>query len=132
MAKLTIKRIISSHKLRPILWLGIVILALLIAVVASRQASAPSSVVPVDGSTVSLTGEFTCLPHKDTSGPQTMECAFGLKAGDTYYALGDSTSDYSLLSKLVTGQTVSVTGTFKANPSSNYQDIGTVTVTSID
>jgi hypothetical protein len=26
-----------------------------------------------------LTGEFVCLPHADTSGPQTMECAFGLK-----------------------------------------------------
>lgn len=35
-----------------------------------------------------LSGTYTCLPHLDTSGPQTMECAFGLKtdAGD-YYAV---------------------------------------------
>lgn len=42
-----------------------------------------------------LTGEFVCLPHKDTSGPQTMECAFGLKTDvDEYYAL-----DFALLSQ---------------------------------
>lgn len=33
-------------------------------------------------------GTFICLPHKDTTGPQTMECAFGLKAADgSNYAL---------------------------------------------
>ncbi len=37
---------------------------------------------------VTLTGTYTCLPHLDTKGPQTMECAFGLqsKNGD-YYAV---------------------------------------------
>lgn len=36
----------------------------------------------------SLEGEVVCLPHKDTSGPQTLECAIGLKAKDgNYYAL---------------------------------------------
>lgn len=38
--------------------------------------------------TESLTGVYVCLPHRDTTGPQTMECAFGLKANDgKYYAL---------------------------------------------
>ncbi len=33
-------------------------------------------------------GEATCLPHKNTEGPQTMECAFGLKTEDgVFYAL---------------------------------------------
>lgn len=42
-----------------------------------------------------LTGEHVCLPHADTSGPQTMECALGIKT-DTgeYYAL-----DFSLMSQ---------------------------------
>lgn len=31
---------------------------------------------------VTLTGTFECLPHTDTSGPQTMECAFGFKTDD--------------------------------------------------
>jgi hypothetical protein len=37
---------------------------------------------------VTLSGTFTCLPHLDTTGPQTMECAFGLKTDDgEYYAV---------------------------------------------
>lgn len=37
---------------------------------------------------VTLSGTYECLPHSDTTGPQTMECAFGLKtdSGD-YYAV---------------------------------------------
>jgi hypothetical protein len=35
-----------------------------------------------------LTGEYVCLPHRDTRGPQTLECAFGIKTGSgEYYAL---------------------------------------------
>ena len=30
----------------------------------------------------SLEGIVLCLPHKDTNGPQTMECAFGLQTDD--------------------------------------------------
>lgn len=29
---------------------------------------------------VTLSGTYGCLPHADTSGPQTMECAFGLQS----------------------------------------------------
>jgi hypothetical protein len=42
-----------------------------------------------------LTGEQVCLPHKDTSGPQTLECAIGLKTDvGEYYAI-----DMSLMSQ---------------------------------
>lgn len=43
-----------------------------------------------------LTGVQTCLPHKDTSGPQTLECAIGMKtdAGE-YYAI-----DFMLMSQI--------------------------------
>lgn len=35
-----------------------------------------------------VTGQATCLPHKNTDGPQTMECAFGLETDDgVFYAL---------------------------------------------
>lgn len=30
----------------------------------------------------SLEGKVLCLPHKDTNGPQTLECAFGLQTDD--------------------------------------------------
>ena len=35
-----------------------------------------------------ISGTYTCLPHLDTTGPHTMECAFGIRAdnGD-YYAV---------------------------------------------
>lgn len=35
---------------------------------------------------VTLSGEIICLPHKDTKGPQTLECAIGLTTnqGDNY------------------------------------------------
>lgn len=35
-----------------------------------------------------LTGEVVCLPHRNTDGPNTMECAFGMKTEvGEYYAL---------------------------------------------
>ena len=42
-----------------------------------------------------LTGEVVCLPHRDTSGPTTLECALGIRtdAGE-HYAL-----DFSLMSQ---------------------------------
>lgn len=32
-----------------------------------------------------LAGEYVCLPHKDTNGPQTLECALGMKLDDGSY-----------------------------------------------
>ncbi len=38
--------------------------------------------------TVVLSGTYECLPHRDTSGPTTMECAFGFKTDDgVHYAV---------------------------------------------
>lgn len=55
----------------------------------------------------SLTGFWECLPHKDTSGPQTLECAFGLMADSTgkHYALdmsslGDRALNFPLKSHM--------------------------------
>ncbi|MES2930749.1 MAG: hypothetical protein V4665_03115 [Patescibacteria group bacterium] len=37
---------------------------------------------------VTLSGTYVCLPHLDTKGPQTEECAFGLQTDDgVYYAV---------------------------------------------
>jgi hypothetical protein len=49
---------------------------------------------PQMASYTTVTGNLTCLPHKDTSGPTTLECAFGLKGDDgRYYALTESPDD---------------------------------------
>lgn len=50
-----------------------------------KQQDAGLALAPYDAT---LTGEYVCLPHKDTSGPQTDECAFGIKTdASEYYAL---------------------------------------------
>lgn len=47
---------------------------------------------PIEPYEATLSGTMVCLPHKDTSGPQTLECASGLKtdAGE-HYALDTET-----------------------------------------
>lgn len=45
---------------------------------------------------VTLTGRQVCLPHRDTMGPQTLECAMGIQTNDgKYYAL-----DFTLMSQI--------------------------------
>ncbi len=49
-----------------------------------------------------LSGEVVCLPHKDTSGPVTMECAYGLRTDvGEHYAL-----DLSAYSEMAPGMDV--------------------------
>jgi hypothetical protein len=50
-----------------------------------KQGDNTQNVVPYQGT---LTGTYVCLPHTNQKGPQTLECALGLKT-DTgeYYAL---------------------------------------------
>lgn len=81
------------------------------------------------GGTVTVEGRMTCLPHRDTSGPQTMECAIGFKAdnGD-YYGIRsqDSLVDTSGRDHL------RVTGSLGPAASSKYQSEGTITVSKIE
>jgi hypothetical protein len=81
---------------------------------------------------ITIEGSMVCLPHKNTSGPQTTECAFGLKddAG-RYFALSDSDPNYQNIMGVGTGDQIRVEGTFTPRASSNYQDIGIITVTKI-
>lgn len=55
-----------------------------------------------------LTGTYICLPHRQNSGPQTEECAFGIKTENGNYALSTmllrSYFDYS------TGDKIEVVG----------------------
>lgn len=56
-----------------------------------------------------LTGTTTCLPHKDTSGPVTLECAIGLQI-DSGAFYGLDMSSQAPGSFLDTGKRVEVTG----------------------
>jgi len=100
------------------------------------RASAPSlppenaQDLPLPTEQITVTGEVTCLPHKDTSGPQTLECAIGIRDDKgVNYALysEDPTQTGSL-----TGKRAQVTGRLQgADPNSKYDTAGTLHVQSI-
>ncbi len=85
-----------------------------------------------------IKGESECLPHKDTSGPQTMECAFGIKEDSTgkHYALDFGTYQVSPVD-YATGKHQEIEGVLiKANTLSSltwqkYPIEGILSVTSI-
>lgn len=86
----------------------------------------------IESATVTMSGEVICLPHKDTSGPQTLECAFGLQdESGNAYALSDPTMQF--IPSLPTGQQISVTGQLNTTPRPNekYAIVGVVEIHSI-
>lgn len=74
----------SIFVLATVVVIGLVVLAL----IRPSEEVAPN--IPLDPTpqNVTLSGTYVCLPHLDTTGPQTEECAFGFKtdAGE-YYAV---------------------------------------------
>jgi hypothetical protein len=78
---------------------------------------------------IKISGHIVCLPHKDTSGPQTLECAFGLRDGDgRYFALRDSDPTYKNISGVGTESRVEIEGKFTPQDDSKYQSIGVIEV----
>lgn len=66
----------------------VLIAAALAVVTRNPLASAPSAPLDPTPQNVTLSGTFMCLPHRDTTGPQTEECAFGMQTDDgRYYAV---------------------------------------------
>ena len=81
---------------------------------------------------ISMRGEIVCLPHKKQSGPQTMECAYGLKSDQgQYYTLSDKDPQYKNISNTPMNKTVEVTGSISLTVNSKYDTIGTIFITSI-
>lgn len=59
-----------------------------------------------------LAGSYVCLPHKDTSGPQTDECAIGIHTDQgEYHALDFRALSLPALSTLMVGDKIRVEGT---------------------
>lgn len=89
-------------------------------------------VVPPAEGAIQIQGEAMCLPHKDTSGPQTEECAYGIQDDqDRYYSLSDSDPDYKNIDNLPINQQVVVTGIFQRGESTLYPTVGTIEVTNV-
>jgi hypothetical protein len=90
-----------------------------------RELDEPADVI----APFTISGMFVCLPHRNTDGPITLECAFGLRDdnGD-YYALRDADPMYGSIGSIPTDAYIEVSGTFKPGPHEKYQSIGTIEV----
>jgi hypothetical protein len=90
-----------------------------------------ATVIPFDGP-IEIKGMLECLPHIDTTGPQTLECAYGLQdETGRHFAIRDTDALYSNISSVPMNVMVNVIGTFTARKDTTYQSIGTITVTKI-
>jgi hypothetical protein len=71
-----------------------------------------------------------CLPHKNSSGPQTMECAFGLKGDDgKNYGLTDPNWKY--LMGVGGGSEVQITGKLTKKEDTKYDSVGVIEIESL-
>lgn len=89
------------------------------------------SAQPADASPTTATeGAFECLPAKG-DGPQTFECAWGLKADDgKVYEL--RTDDPNPLSSVAMGSRIRVTGTIIEVASDKYDIIGAIRIEKVE
>ena len=84
------------------------------------------------GEVITFSGEIVCLPHKNTSGPQTAECAYGLKTPEgMYYALHDSDPRYKHISDISMGKKGEVQGLFTPKTDKIYPIEGIIEVQSV-
>jgi hypothetical protein len=91
----------------------------------------PGAEIPPPGP-ISISGMVTCLPHKETRGPQTLECAFGFQ--DTqglYYGLRDSDPGYATVGGAPMNTPVRIEGIFTPQTDTRYQSVGIIDVFSI-
>jgi hypothetical protein len=117
--------------------IGALLILIVIAGVASILATASKNkhlavaAIPSVGA-VSLRGTILCLPHRNTNGPQTMECAYGLKdEKGNYYALHDSDPLYKNISAVPMNILVDVRGTFALKADTLYPTVGLIDVVDI-
>lgn len=78
---------------------------------------------------ITVEGEVVCLPHKDTSGLQTLECAAGLKTAENkYYGLSTNDSTSPLTMAAGTKKKASVTGALEPAGDTKYDIQGVIAV----
>src|SRR6185436_6330503 len=111
--------------------LSLLIIAVLLRPFVTLPSKQSASALPPNGP-ISIQGEMVCLPHLDTSGPQTMECAFGLKDElGRYFGLSDTDPEYKNIAGVPMQTHVEVEGEFTARNDTTYRSTGTIKVYSI-
>ncbi len=97
----------------------------------SNSSNTPENEIPPQEE-INIKGTLVCLPHKNTEGPQTLECAYGLQDSDgNYYGLSDNNPAFSNLMGIPTNTLVEVQGNFTPRNDTKYQSIGTIEVANI-
>lgn len=105
---------LHHHRPNPLLVASTLLVALgcILLTSCGTTSARRSDDVPEAPRHVTLSGMSVCLPHRDTSGPHTMECALGLKARDgTHYALDLSIYQAEMYWDFPTHEQVSIEGT---------------------
>lgn len=81
---------------------------------------------------ISISGEIACIPHKDKTGPQTLECAIGLLGEDGKYYRFKNLSQKDIASgRFSTGKKVKIDGTIILQSSDIFDFVGYIDATSI-
>lgn len=112
--------------------LATVIIFGIVAFLVTRGSHAPAVSGHSSEGKATIKGIATCLPHKDTGGSQTMECAIGLKSDKgEYYSLSDKDSTYSNISLIQTGKQYEITGNLEERSDPKYQTAGILRVDSL-
>lgn len=88
---------------------AIVATSLIVIQYSASQPPAPTPSASDNAGVDTFSGTLACLPHKKSDGPQTLECAYGLKINDDYYAI-DTTFFPSSITSIPTGDKVIITG----------------------
>ena len=97
---------------------------------ASGSADSSSPLASPVGEEITISGTINCLPHKNTSGPQTLECAMGLEAVDgNNYALADP--EWKYLTGVGNGTKVKIIGNLTKKSDTKYDSVGLITIQSL-
>jgi len=107
----------------------VVLLAAAVVAITAALVARTQKQTPATTANFSVSGEMICLPHKDTSGPQTLECAYGLQADDDRN-YGLQFGSYAI-SDIQTGQRVHVKGALVTGDDSQYNIVGTIKIESL-
>jgi len=105
---------LHHHRSNPLLLASTLLVALgcILLTSCSTTSAQRGDDVPPPPPRATLSGMSVCLPHRDASGPKTMECALGLKARDgTHYALDLSVLQTEAFWDFPTNEEVVVEGT---------------------
>ncbi len=128
----------TTQHMKTIISLIIIICAFTLGylIVRPHKNTAPADLDPTPQN-VTLTGKYVCLPHLDTRGPQTLECAFGLQTDEnTYYAVNFGASADAMM-QFKSGETITAEGfvvikeALSSNQWEKYNMKGIFTITKV-